>query len=92
MFCEGSFLFFFTPNVLMYSGLRGVGEVVKEINENLLTCGRCRRTRTRVVRESARDRAFIGEERERKWGRERRGRGERRAERKSIEIGRWCRA
>ena len=40
MFCEGFFLFPFTPNVLMYSGLRGVGEEVKAINENLLTC-RC---------------------------------------------------
>ena len=25
--------------MLMYSGLRGVGEAVKAINENLLTCG-----------------------------------------------------
>ena len=39
MFCEGFFLFSFTPNVLMYSGLRKVGEEVKVINENLLTCG-----------------------------------------------------
>ena len=39
MFCEGFFLFSFTPNMLMYSGLRGVGEAVKAINENLLTCG-----------------------------------------------------
>ena len=39
MFCEGFFSFFFTPNVLMYSGLREVGEEVKAINENLLTCG-----------------------------------------------------
>ena len=39
-----------------------MGEAVKTINENLLTGGRVRaRTRTRVVRESARDRAFIGE-------------------------------
>jgi len=30
--------FSFTPNVLMYSGLRKVGEAVKEKNENLLTC------------------------------------------------------
>ena len=62
MFCEGFFLFFFTSNVLMYSGLRGVGEEVKAINENLLTCGCVRGTCTRVVREGARDRAFIGEE------------------------------
>ena len=32
-------MFSFTPNVLMYSGLRKVGEAVKAINENLLTCG-----------------------------------------------------
>jgi len=31
--------FSFTPNVLMYSGLWKVGEAVKAINENLLTCG-----------------------------------------------------
>ena len=61
MFCEGFFLFFFTPNVLMYSGLRGVGEAVKAINENFLTCGGGGRTRTRVVREGARVRALIGE-------------------------------
>ena len=42
----------------MHSGLRRVGEALKAINENLLTCG-C--TRTRIVREGARDRAFIGE-------------------------------
>ncbi len=30
--------FSFTPNVLMYIGLRKVGEAVKAINENLLTC------------------------------------------------------
>ena len=58
----------------MYSGLRGVGEAVKAINKNLLTCGRCRRTR--VVREGARicivnwgERWKSGEECERKWGR-----------------------
>ena len=39
MSCEGFFLFSFTPNVLMYSGLRKVSEAVKAINENLLTCG-----------------------------------------------------
>ena len=31
--------FSFTPNVLMYSVLREVGEEVKAINKNLLTCG-----------------------------------------------------
>ena len=46
----------------MYSGLRKVGEAVKEKNENLLTGERVRaRTRARVLREGARDRAFIGE-------------------------------
>ena len=30
-------MFSFTPNMLMYSGLREVGEEVKAINENLLT-------------------------------------------------------
>ena len=55
-------MFFFTPNVLMYSGLRKVGEAVKAINKKLLMGGRVRdRTRTRVVREGAHDRAFIGE-------------------------------
>ena len=39
MFGEGFFLFSFTPNALVHSGLRGVGEAVKAINENLLTCG-----------------------------------------------------
>ena len=38
MFVEGFFSFFFTPNALVHSGLRGVGEAVKAINENLLTC------------------------------------------------------
>ena len=37
MFCEGFFLFAFTPNALMYSVLHEVGEGVKAINENLLT-------------------------------------------------------
>ena len=55
MFCEGFFLFSFTSNVLMYSGLRGVGEAVKAINENLLTC-RCVRAYAyaRNARECAR--------------------------------------
>ena len=34
---------------------------MKAINENLLTCEWCGRTRTRVVREGAHDRALIGE-------------------------------
>ena len=38
MFGEGFFSFFFTPNALVHSGLRGVGEAVKAIKENLLTC------------------------------------------------------
>ena len=54
-------MFSFTPNTLVHSGLCGVGEAVKAINENLLTCGMCGRTRTRVLRERALDRAFIGE-------------------------------
>ena len=58
MFCECFFPFFFTPNSLVHSGLRRVGEAVKAINENLLTCG-C--TRTRVLREGACVRVFIGE-------------------------------
>ena len=37
-FGEGFFLFCFTPNALVHSGLRGLGEEVKAINENLLTC------------------------------------------------------
>ena len=41
----------------MPSGLRRVGEAVKAINENLLTCG-C--TRTRVLREGARVRVLMG--------------------------------
>ena len=40
--------FSFTPNVLMYSGLRKVGEAVKAINENLLTCGGCTGVRVRA--------------------------------------------
>ena len=55
MFREGFFSFFFTPNALVYSGLRGVGEAVKAINENLLTyrCGLYAYAR------SARERAFV---------------------------------
>lgn len=73
---EGFFLFFFTFNVLMYSGLRRMGEEVKAINENLLTC-RCVRVYAyaRNARGCARScvnwggRWESGEERERKWGR-----------------------
>ena len=62
MFGEGFFLFSFTPNALVHSGLRRVGEAVKAINENLLTGERVRaRTRTSVVREGARVRVLIGE-------------------------------
>ena len=39
MFGEGFFSFSFTPKALVHSELRGVGEEVKAINENLLTCG-----------------------------------------------------
>ena len=75
MFCEGFFLFPFTPNVLMYSELREVGEGVKAINENLLTCG-CVRSYAcaRDARECARlfvswgERWKSGEECKRKWG------------------------
>ena len=42
----------------MYSGLRRMGEAVKAINENLLTCG-C--TRAHVMHVGVRVRAFIGE-------------------------------
>ena len=46
----------------MPSGLRGMGEAVKAINENLLRGERLRaRTRAHVMRERARVRAFIGE-------------------------------
>ena len=38
MFGEGFFSFSFTPNALVHSGLRGMGEEVKAKNENLLTC------------------------------------------------------
>ena len=65
MFCEGFFSFFFTPNALVHSELRRVGEAVKAINKNLLMGGRVRdRTHTRVVREGAR---LLGREME-KWG------------------------
>ena len=40
MLGEGFFSFSFTSNALVYSRLRRVGEAVKAINENLLTC-RC---------------------------------------------------
>ena len=45
MLGEGFFSFSFTSNALVYSRLRRVGEAVKAINENLLTC-RCVRVYT----------------------------------------------
>ena len=76
-------MFPFTPNALMYSELREVGEAVKAINENLLTDG-C--VRSYVYARNARGcaRSCVnwgeswksGEECERKWGRGRRGWGE----------------
>ena len=75
MFCEGFFLLFFTPNVLMYSGLHDVGEGVKAINENRLMCGCVRSYEyARDARECARlfvnweERWKSGEECKRKWG------------------------
>ena len=77
MFGEGFFLFSFTPNVLIYSRLRKVGEAVKAINENLLTCGYVQAyAYARSARGCARSCVYWGrewkngEERERKWGRE----------------------
>ena len=58
----------------MYSGLRKVGEAVKAINENLLTCGYVQ-AYARSARECARSCVYwggrwkSGEECERKWGR-----------------------
>ena len=76
MFSEGFFLFPFTPNVLKHSELQEVGEAVKAINENLLTCG-C--VRSCVYAHNARGcaRLFVnwgerwksGEECKRKWRR-----------------------
>ena len=75
-------MFSFTPNVLMYSGLRKVSEAVKAINENLLTCGYVQAyAYARSARECARSCVYwggrwkSGEERERKWGREVKGGG-----------------
>ena len=67
MFGEGFLSFFFTPNVLVHSGLRGVGEAVKAINENLLTC-ECVRVYAyaRSARGCARS-LLLGREME-KWG------------------------
>ena len=90
--------FSFTPNVLMYSGLRKVGEAVKAINENLLTCGYVQAyAYARSARRCAR--SFIGEE-DGKVGRNEKesGRGSEEGgvneERKGNQwkIGRWCRA
>ena len=68
--------FFFTPNALVHSGLRRVGEEVKVINENLLKCGCVRAyAYARIARGCVRScvnwggRWKSGEERERKWGR-----------------------
>ena len=75
MFREGFFLFAFTPNALMHSVLHEVGEEVKAINENLLTCG-C--VHSYVYARDARECARLcvnwgeswksGEECKRKWG------------------------
>ena len=82
MFGEGFFSFFFTPNALVHSGLRKVGEAVKAINENLLTCGYVQAyAYARVARGCARScvnwggRWKSGEERERKRGKEVKGGG-----------------
>ena len=56
MFGEGFFSFSFIPNALVHSGLRMVGEAVKAINENLLTC-RC--VQTYAYARSARGRAHL---------------------------------
>ena len=62
LFCEGFFLFSFTANALVHSGLRGVGEAVKAISENLLTCGDMRvYAYARIARGCARS-CVIGEE------------------------------
>ena len=58
MICEGLFSFSFTPNVLVPSGLRRMGEAVKAINKNLLTCGYAQ---AYAYARCARDRVFIGE-------------------------------
>ena len=75
MFGEGFFSFFFTPNVLVHSGLRGVGEAVMAINENLLTC-ECVRVYAyaRSARGCARS-LLLGREME-KWGGKRQKVGE----------------
>ena len=75
MFCEGFFSFSFTPNMLMHSVLHEVGEGVKAINENLLTC-ECVRLYAYACNARGCVRSFInwgerwksGEECERKWG------------------------
>ena len=61
MFGEDFFLFSFTPNVLVPSGLRKVGEEVKEKNENLLTCGYVQAyAYARIARECARSCVYWG--------------------------------
>ena len=68
MFCEGFFSFSFTPNALVHSRLRRVGEAVKAINENLLTCGDVRvYAYARIARGCARSCVNLGREME-KWG------------------------
>ena len=64
MICEGLFSFSFTPNVLVPSGLRRMGEEVKAINENLLKC-MC--VRVYAYARSARVRLLLGRKME-KWG------------------------
>ena len=66
----------------MPSGLRKVGEEVKEKNENLLTCGYVQTyAYARSARGCARSCVYwgggwkSGEERERKWGKEVKGGG-----------------
>ena len=54
-------MFPFTPNALMYSELREVGEGVKAINENLLTCGYVRSYAYVRDARSARVHSLIGE-------------------------------
>ena len=100
VFCEGFFSFSFTPNVLVHSGLRGVGEAVKAINENLLTC-RCVRmcayAYERIARGCARSCVYwggrwkSGEEWERKWGRKQEGGVNEGRKGNQWKIGRWSR-
>ena len=54
-------MFFFTPNVLMYSRLRRLGEEVKAIKENFLTRRYVRAYEYARSARGARVRAVIGE-------------------------------